>query len=112
MVGWHHRLSGQGLSKLRDTVKDREAWHAAIHEVTRLSDYTKTTTLQTQKLRWKRCKICPVIPLTQNQDFNIANLAPKTVLLFFTYFYFFGHTSRLAGPKFSHRALFRENTES
>lgn len=29
-----------------------------------------------------------VIPLTQNQDFNIANLAPKTVILFFTYFYF------------------------
>ena len=47
------------LSKLRDIVKDREAWHAAIHEVTRLSDYTKTTTLQIQKLRWKRCKFCP-----------------------------------------------------
>ena len=30
------------LSKLRDTVKDREAWHAAVHEVakswTRLSN--------------------------------------------------------------------------
>ena len=31
-----------GLSKLQDTVKDREAWHAAVHGVaksqTRLSD--------------------------------------------------------------------------
>ena len=35
------------LRKLRGTVKDREAWHAAVHEVTkswtRLSDWTKTT---------------------------------------------------------------------
>ena len=23
------------LSKLRETVKDREAWHAAVHEVTK-----------------------------------------------------------------------------
>ena len=29
-----------------------------------------------------------VIPLTQNQDFNIGNLAPKPVILFFIYFYF------------------------
>ena len=32
------------LSKLRDTVKDREAWHAAVHEIakswTRLSNWT------------------------------------------------------------------------
>ena len=28
----------RSLSKLREIVKDREAWHAAIHEVTRLSD--------------------------------------------------------------------------
>ena len=35
------------LSKLWETVKDREAWHAAVHEVTRsqtqLSDYTITS---------------------------------------------------------------------
>ena len=24
---------GMHLSKLRDTMKDREAWHAAVHEV-------------------------------------------------------------------------------
>ena len=33
MVGWHHRLN---LSKLREIVKDREAWHAAVPEVEEL----------------------------------------------------------------------------
>ena len=33
MVGWHrHPMS---LSKLRELVKDREAWSAAVHEVTK-----------------------------------------------------------------------------
>ena len=38
------------LSKLRETVKDSEAWHAAVREVTksqtRLVDGTTTTTLE------------------------------------------------------------------
>ena len=29
MIGWHH-LS---LSKLQEMVKDREAWHSAVHGV-------------------------------------------------------------------------------
>ena len=33
MVGWHHRLDGHELGKLRALVMDREAWHAAIHGV-------------------------------------------------------------------------------
>ena len=36
-----------GLGKLRELVTDREAWHAAVHKVTksrtRLSDWTELT---------------------------------------------------------------------
>ena len=35
MVGWHHRLKDMSLSNLREMVMDREAWHAAVHGVTK-----------------------------------------------------------------------------
>ena len=35
MVGWHHRAMDISLSKLREMVKDREAWHGAVHGVTK-----------------------------------------------------------------------------
>ena len=45
MIGWH-----QSLSKLQETMKDREAWHAVVHAVansqTQLRDWTTTTTYQ------------------------------------------------------------------
>ena len=33
MAGWHHRCSGPELGKLREMVRDREAWRAVFHGV-------------------------------------------------------------------------------
>ena len=37
MVGWHHSMDSMdmSLSKLQELVKDREAWHAVAHGVTK-----------------------------------------------------------------------------
>ena len=46
MVEWHHQLSGHEFEQTLETVKDREAWCAAVNGVaksqTRLSDWTTT----------------------------------------------------------------------
>ena len=34
LVGWHHQLDGQELSKLQELVMDWAAWCAVVHEVT------------------------------------------------------------------------------
>ena len=47
MVGCHHYSMDMSLSKLREMVKNREAWYAVIHGVTKsqtwLSNWTITT---------------------------------------------------------------------
>ena len=33
MVRWHHQLDNMSFSRLREIVKDREAWCAAVHGI-------------------------------------------------------------------------------
>ena len=35
MVGWHHRPMRMSLRKFWEVVKNREAWRAAVHGVTK-----------------------------------------------------------------------------
>ena len=35
MVGWHHRLHGLEFEKALGVADGREAWHAAVHGVTK-----------------------------------------------------------------------------
>ena len=33
MVEWHHELNAHEFEQLQEIVKDREAWHVAVHGV-------------------------------------------------------------------------------
>ena len=35
MVGWYHRFNGREFEQTPEIVKDREAWHVTVHNVTK-----------------------------------------------------------------------------
>ena len=48
MVGWHPDLMDMSLSKLREIVKDRVAWHAAIHGVVKSRTQPRDSTAKSR----------------------------------------------------------------
>ena len=50
MVGWHHRFMDMNLGKLREMVKDRKAWNAAVHGVTKSQTWLSDWTTESQPL--------------------------------------------------------------
>ena len=68
----HHWLNDMNLSKLQETVEDRGAWHAAVHEVakiwTRLSNWVTTILCTRQWAPW-------------GQGWPLTHLSQSTCLL-------------------------------
>ena len=42
MIGWHHQLNGHEFEQTQEVVKNREAWHAPVHGVTKSQTYWAT----------------------------------------------------------------------
>ena len=52
IVGWHHWLNGHEFKQVREMLKDREAWHCAIHGVVKSRTYWLTDWTTVVALHW------------------------------------------------------------
>ena len=68
MVGWHHWLMDMRLSKLREIMKDREAWRAVIHGVAKVRHDWATEHQQ------QHYPLVLFLSVRWSQDWNAAHL--------------------------------------
>ena len=99
MVGWHHWLNGHESEQALGVVKDRRAWCAAVHGVTKsqtwLSNWTELNELEGMKIWFQENTLCYLskawvsycltrgIPWSSYVDFNLI----PTFLLVFSHFF-------------------------
>ena len=57
MVGWHHQLNGHEFEQLQETVKEREAWRAAVHGVRQ--DLATEQQFRRTRAPWRKVGSCP-----------------------------------------------------
>ena len=73
MVGWHHRLNDVSLSKLKEIVKDRESWRAAVCGVAKgrawPSNWTTTNNIHYKMI--SRVSSVNIVHLTHLQFFLV-----------------------------------------
>ena len=58
MVGWHHRLKGHEFEQTLEMVKDRKAWCAAAHGVTKSQTQLSNQTTTNINVTGEKSKIC------------------------------------------------------
>ena len=67
MFGWHHWLNGQSLSKLWDTVKDTEAWHAPVYGAAKSQAQPTEGTTRLGKKQMYGSVFCPFPAVNQGK---------------------------------------------
>ena len=85
-IGWHHHSMDMHLSQLQETVKDRGAWHAAVHGIakhqTQLSDWTKTKSVRNIPSSPSICSLIIQLLMYLNMNLGMFTSLGYNALLF------------------------------
>ena len=68
------------LSELRELVMDREAWHAAIHRVTKSRTRVSNWTELTERLKWTELNVIALLYLPLNWRFSWRTTHIRTII--------------------------------